>query len=76
MPVLMTPYHMMNLRQHFTDDKSAYFVVLPRTAKDVSKAVLFAKTHQLALSVFGTGTAPIKITIRPRTKSFLIDGRA
>ena len=56
MPSLMTPYSMMSLRQHFTD-RSAFFVVMARTDKDVSKAVKFAKKHKLALSVFGTGNS-------------------
>ena len=56
MPSLMTPYSMMSLRQHFTD-RSAFFVVMARTDKDVSKAVQFAKKHKLALSVFGTGNS-------------------
>ena len=54
MPVFMTPYQLMNLRQYLKDNK-AYFVVLARNDQDVSKAVQFATDHKLALSVYGTG---------------------
>ena len=54
MPVFMTPFQLLNLRQ-FLKDNRAYFVVLARNDQDVSKAVQFATKHKLALSVYGTG---------------------
>ena len=50
----MYPQQLLNVRQHIKDNL-AYFVVLARNEKDVSEAVKFAKAHNLALSVFGTG---------------------
>ena len=50
----MYPQQLLNVRQHIKDNL-AYFVVLARNKKDVSEAVKFAKAHNLALSVFGTG---------------------
>ena len=54
MPIFMTPYQLLNLRQYLKDNK-AYFVVLARNDQDVSKAVQFATEHKLALSVYSTG---------------------
>ena len=54
LPALMYPQQLLNVRQHIKDNL-AYFVVLARNEKDVSEAVKFAKAHNLALSVFGTG---------------------
>ena len=54
MPVMLSPYEFLNLRNHLKDTK-AYFVVLARFDTDISKAVQFAAKHNLALSIFGTG---------------------
>ena len=54
LPALMYPQQLLNVRQHIKDNL-AYFVVLARNEKDVSEAVKFAKAHNLAFSVFGTG---------------------
>ena len=54
MPVFLTPFQLLNLRQYLVDTR-AYFVVLARDDQDVSKAVQFATEHKLALSVYGTG---------------------
>ena len=52
--MFLTPYQLLNTRTHF-DENSAFFVVLARNDKDVSKAVQFAANHNLALSIYGTG---------------------
>ncbi len=50
----LTAWEMMNLRNYIRAN-AAYFVVTARNADDVSKAVMFATAHNLAISVFGTG---------------------
>ena len=50
----MTPYLLLNLRNHVTGGLAS-FVVLARTQADISKAVLFATEHNIAISVMSTG---------------------
>merc|ERR1712142_472149 len=54
-PEMITPYTLANLRNKVADDISAYFVVIAREESDVVKAVQFAVSHNLGLSVFSTG---------------------
>ena len=42
------------MRNHVTDRKG-YFVVLARTQNDVVESVKFAASHNIGVSVFGTG---------------------
>ena len=53
-PSVMTPYLLLNLKNHVTGGL-ADFVVLARTQEDISKAVLFATKHNIAISVMSTG---------------------
>ena len=54
MSTFLTPYELLNLRNFLIDNK-AYFVILARSIEDVSEAVRFAASHDLALSVYSTG---------------------
>jgi len=54
-PDMITPYKLANLRNKVADDISAYFVVIARNESDVVKAVQFATSHNLGMSVFSTG---------------------
>ena len=51
----VTPFQLLNLRNKVADGIMAYFVVLARNESDVVKAVQFAASHNLGISVFSTG---------------------
>ena len=53
-PDQVTPYQLGNFRNKITDNV-AYFVVVPKNQEDVVKAVKFATSHNIGISVFGTG---------------------
>jgi hypothetical protein len=53
-PDILTPYILLNLKNHVAGGL-AYFVVLARNESDISKAVLFATAHDIAVSVMSTG---------------------
>jgi FAD/FMN-containing dehydrogenase len=54
-PEMITPYELANLRNIIAKDTLAYFVVLARNETDVVKAVQFATSHNIGISVFSTG---------------------
>lgn len=53
-PKQVTPYQLANFRNKITDNPS-YFVVIPKDQSDVVKAVKFATSFNLGISVYGTG---------------------
>ena len=53
-PNILTPYMLLNLR-NYVNQGLAYFVVLARNESDISKSVIFAASHNIAISVMSTG---------------------
>eukprot|EP00092_Neocalanus_flemingeri_P023096 GFUD01025042.1.p1 GENE.GFUD01025042.1~~GFUD01025042.1.p1 ORF type:complete len:715 (-),score=125.78 GFUD01025042.1:4-1974(-) len=50
----MTPYQFLNNRNYKLEWKAA-FIVTANTSEDVSKALIFARTHKLGVSIMATG---------------------
>lgn len=69
--LFVTPWKMLNFRNYY-QERTAFFVILARTPQDVSKAVLFATTHNLSIAVMSTGHEFLDRNAGPAANGLLI----
>ena len=67
----MTPYQFLNNRNYKLEWMAA-FIVTAETSDDVSKAIIFAKSHNLGIAIMGTGSDLQDRNAGPGPNSLLI----